>query len=161
LQRRLASSTCAIHESLKRRLQKQQGLLEELEALPPAARARRLAALQGRLIDREQDEEDLDDQARTQVGDEFTSATELEPLAAEVAVLKELAERARAVRERANDSKLAKLRACLERSQFTELRDGKGKLLIFTEHRDTLNYLRGVLERWGYSTCEIHGGMNP
>ena len=39
--------------------------------------------------------------------------------------------------------------------------DGRGKLLIFTEHRDTLNYLRDNLERWGFSTCQIHGGMNP
>ena len=49
LQRRLASSACAIHESLKRRLQKQHDLLEELEALPPAQRSRRLAATPGPL----------------------------------------------------------------------------------------------------------------
>src|SRR5207302_6479824 len=117
LQRRLASSTCAIHESLKRRLQKQQELLEELEALPPAARTRRLAALQGRLIDAEQDDDDLDDEARTQIGDQYTAAAELEQLAAEVAVLKELVEQAGKVREPAIDSKLAKLRECLERAQ--------------------------------------------
>jgi SNF2 family DNA or RNA helicase len=56
-QRRLASSTRAIHESLQRRLQKQRELLEELEAMPSAHRARRLAQLQGRLADAEQDEE--------------------------------------------------------------------------------------------------------
>jgi superfamily II DNA or RNA helicase len=161
LQRRLASSTCAIHESIKRRLQKQQELLEELEALAPAARARRLATLQGRLIDQEQEEDDLDDEARTRIGDQFTAAGELDQLATEVAVLKDLVEQARRVREQANDSKLAKLRECVTRSQFNELRDGRGKLLIFTEHRDTLTYLRGHLERWGYSTCEIQGGMNP
>lgn len=43
LQRRLASSTMAIHESLRRRLEKQQGILRDLEGLPPAQRARRLA----------------------------------------------------------------------------------------------------------------------
>ena len=63
LQRRLVSSTCAIHESLKRRLKKQEDLLEELEELTPAQRARRLAALQGRLADAELDEDDLDDAA--------------------------------------------------------------------------------------------------
>src|SRR5262249_7942381 len=81
--------------------------------------------------------------------------------AAEVAVLKDLVEQARKVREGGTDSKLAKLRECLHRSQFNELRDGRGKLLIFTEHRDTLNHLREHLAQWGYSTCEIHGGMNP
>jgi hypothetical protein len=39
LQRRLVSSTCAIHESIKRRLKKQDDLLEELEGLSPAQRA--------------------------------------------------------------------------------------------------------------------------
>jgi hypothetical protein len=34
-------------------------------------------------------------------------------------------------------------------------------LLIFTEHRDSLNHLRHNLEKWGYSVTEIHGGMNP
>jgi len=36
-----------------------------------------------------------------------------------------------------------------------------GKLLIFTEHRDTLKHLRQHLEKWGYTVTEIHGGMNP
>ena len=58
------------------------------------------------------------------------------------------------------ESKLKALRRCMEDTQFHELTDGRGKLLIFTEHRDTLEYLRRHLQQWGYSTCEIHGGMN-
>jgi superfamily II DNA or RNA helicase len=161
LQRRLASSTCAIHESLKRRLQKQQDLLDELEGLPPAARAKRLAGLQVRLIDREQEEDDLDDEARSQITDEYTAAAELEQLAEEVTVLEDLVEQARKVRGQAIDSKLSALGQCLRQAQFTELQDGRGKLLVFTEHRDTLTYLKGHLEGWDYTTCEIHGGMNP
>ncbi len=161
LQRRLVSSTCAIHESLKRRQKKQQDLLEELKGLSPAQRARRLAALQGRLPDAEQEEDDLDDAVRDQLVDEYTAALELEQLRAEIAALKELVEQARRVRENANDSKLAALKKCLGEAQFLELKDGRGKLLLFTEHRDTLGYVRDHLQRWGYSTCEIHGGMNP
>jgi len=161
LQRRLVSSTCAIHESLKRRLKKQEDLLEELQRLTPAQRAKRLAALQGQLPDVEQDEDDLDDAVRDQLADEYTAALELEQLRAEVSALKELVEQARQVRENASDSKLASLKKCLGEAQFLELRDGRGKLLIFTEHRDTLGYIRNHLERWGYSTCEIQGGMNP
>jgi hypothetical protein len=41
------------------------------------------------------------------------------------------------------------------------LRDGRGKLLVFTEHRDTLSYVQEHLKLWGYTTCEIHGGMSP
>jgi SNF2 family DNA or RNA helicase len=161
LQRRLVSSTCAIHESLKRRLKKQQDLLDELEVLSPAQRAKRLTALQGRLPDAEQDEDDLDDEVRDQLVDEYTAALELEQLRGETAALKELVEQARRVRELANDSKLAALKKCLGEAQFIELKDGRGKLLIFTEHRATLGYVREHLGRWGFSTCEIHGGMNP
>jgi len=161
LQRRLVSSTCAIHESIKRRLKKQENLLEELERLTPAQRAKRLAALQGRLPDAEQDEDDLDDAVRDQLADEYTAALELEQLRAEISALKELVEQARRVRENANDSELAALKKCLGEAQFLELKDGRGKLLIFTEHRDTLGYVRDHLERWDFSTCEIHGGINP
>src|SRR5436309_5680576 len=50
LQRRLASSTQAIAESLRRRFEKQQELLDELESLSPAQRAKRLAQIHGRLV---------------------------------------------------------------------------------------------------------------
>ncbi len=161
LQRRLASSTNAIHESLKRRLEKQRKLMEELEALPANQRARYLDRIRGRLTDDEIDEDDLDDAARDRLTDEFTAAVELDQLRAEVAALKDLVEQARRVREHATDSKLNALSQTLQRAQFAELQDGRGKLLIFTEHRDTLSYLQEQLERWGYSTVTIHGGMNP
>ncbi len=161
LQRRLASSTMAIYESIRRRLERQQDLLKELEELPPAQRGRRLAQLQGRLSDIEQEEDDLDDAERDQLADQFTSAAGLDQLRAEVAALQDLLAQARRVRDHAADSKLTALKACLERAEFRELSDGRGKLLIFTEHRDTLNYLCEHLGRWGYTTCHIHGGMNP
>ncbi len=161
LQRRLASSTMAIYESIRRRLEKQQDLLRELEEMPPAQRARRLAQLQGRLADVEQDEDDLDDADRDRLADQFTAALGLDQLRAEIAALQELLAQARRVRDHANDSKLAALKECLERAEFRELSDGRGKLLIFTEHRDTLNYLCEHLGRWGYTACQIHGGMNP
>ena len=160
-QRRLASSTHAIHESLCRRQKKLDDLLRELEDLPPSQRSRRLAQLQGRLSDTEQDEDDLDEATRDDLLDEATAAAELDQLRAEVAELGDLVARVGRVRESGRDSKLVALRNCLQRAEFDELKDGRGKLLIFTEHRDTLNHLRENIERWGYSTCEIHGGMNP
>lgn len=161
LQRRLASSANAVYESLRRRLEKQGRLLEELEALPPGQRTAFLERLRGRLTDPELDEDDLDEATRDELTDAFTAAEELDAMRAEVAALRELVEQARRVRDRAPDSKLAALRDCLQRAQFAELKDGRGKLLIFTEHRDTLTYLRQHLSAWGYTTCEIHGGMNP
>ncbi len=161
LQRRLVSSTCAIHESIKRRLKKQQELLDELEKLTPPQRAKRLAVLHGRLPDIEQEEDDLDETTRDYLVDEYTAALELEQLRAEIVALKDLENQARKVRENATDSKLTALKRCLNEAQFLDLRDGRGKLLIFTEHRDTLNYICNHLEQWGYSTCHIHGGLNP
>jgi superfamily II DNA or RNA helicase len=161
LQRRLASSTQAIAESLRRRFEKQDKLLEELESLSPAQRAKRLAQIQGRITDAEQDEDDLDDAERDLLTDEFTTAMELDQLRAEIAALRDLLAQARRVRDHATDSKLTALRDCLAKAEFNELKDGRGRLLIFTEHRDTLNHLLDHLARWGYSTCQIHGGMNP
>jgi len=160
-QRRLASSTRAIHESLARRLKKQQDLLEELEGLSHAQRAKRLAQMQGRGGDVEQDEDDLDDAARDQLLDETTLVAELDQLRTEIAALKDLVAAAARVREHVSDSKLGALKDCLTKAEFRELTDGRGRLLIFTEHRDTLVHVREHLESWGYSTCEIHGGMGP
>ncbi|MXY51427.1 MAG: DUF3883 domain-containing protein [Gammaproteobacteria bacterium] len=160
-QRRLASSTHAIHQSLGRRHQKLDDLIRELDALPPAQRARRLAQLQGRLSDSEQDDDDLDEASRDALIDEATSAAELDQLRVELAELADLVAQVSRVRAIGRDSKLVALRECLQRSEFDELKDGRGKLLLFTEHRDTLDYLREHLEAWGYSTCQIHGGMNP
>jgi SNF2 family DNA or RNA helicase len=162
-QRRLASSTMAIYQSLCRRLDKQKALLEELENLSPAQRAKRLAQLQGRLSDAEQEEDDLDEAQRDELVDETTAAVELDQLRAEIAALGEIVARSKRLKDKGpeTDSKLAALQACLKKAEFHELTDGRGKLLVFTEHRDTLYYLREHLDRWGYSTCEIHGGMNP
>ena len=141
LQRRLASSTYAICESIRRRLERQQALLEQLDELTPQQLARRLAQLQGQVTDVEQEEDDLDDDVRDRLVDEITAAVELDQLRAEIAALRDLHAQAKRVRDYARDSKLASLRQCLERAEFKELADGRGKLLIFTEHRDTLTYL--------------------
>jgi len=161
LQRRLASSARAIHESLKRRHARQQEIFEKLEAMTPAERTKHVAALQRRMPDAEIDDDDLDDEARDELVDSYLGDTELDRLAEEIAALTELIEQARKVREGATDSKLAALRECLARAEFSELEDGRGKLLIFTEHRDTVDYLCEQLGKWGYTTCEIRGGMNP
>ena len=50
------------------------------------------------------------------------------------------------VRDSGRDSKLVALRKCPERAEFDELEDGRGELLVFTEHHDTLNHLREHLD---------------
>jgi superfamily II DNA or RNA helicase len=159
-QRRLASSTHAIYASLARRLKKLEELIRELDGLAPGQRSKRLAQTQGR-GDVELDDDDLDDEARDQLLHETTVAGELDQIRAEIAALKEVTARAARVREHVGDSKLGALQECLGVAEFGELTDGRGRLLIFTEHRDTLVHIRHHLESWGYSTCQIHGAMNP
>jgi len=160
-QRRLASSTHAIYESIRRRLEKRKVILDDLEKLSPSERAKRFAQMQKKFTDDEQDEDDLDDGERDQLIDDFTTVGEMNQLNVEIAVLTDLLGMAKKVADNAGDSKVSALRECLKKAEFDELKDGRGKLLIFTEQRDTLEYLRRNLEQWGYSTCEIHGSMNP
>lgn len=160
-QRRLASSTRAIYESLKRRIKKQKEFLEELESLPVEERIKRLENIRGRLPDEELDEGDLTEEDKDRLTDEFIIAQEIDQLKEEIAALQDLVIQAEKVYKQAPDSKLKALKNCLERAEFSELRDGRGKLLIFTEHRDTLQHLKEHLQKWDYTTCEIHGGMDP
>src|SRR3989454_8257766 len=90
----------------------------------------------------------------------FPVVMRVDQLRDEVRALESLVQEAATVMASGEESKLKALRRCLEDVQFHELIDGRGKLLIFTEHRDTLEYLRRHLQQWGYTTCEIHGGMN-
>jgi len=159
-QRRLASSTFAIYESLKRRLQKQKDFLEELESLTPKERAKLLEKRRGIIVDEEMDEGDIDEQEKDKLITEFSCAREIDELKEEIAYLKDLVQLAKNVYEKAPDTKLKALKDCLERAEFNELKDGRGKLLIFTEHKDTLSYLKEKIESWGFSVCEIHGGMD-
>ncbi len=134
-QRRLASSTFAIYQSLERRLKKQKEFLEELERLSPTERLRLLERRRGVAIDEEMDEGDMDEQDRDILINEFTCAREINEIKEEIVALKDLVEKAKIVYERTPDTKLKALKECLERAEFAELKDGRGKLLIFTEHR--------------------------
>jgi superfamily II DNA or RNA helicase len=56
------------------------------------------------------------------------------------------------------EAKFAELLAVLDSSDV--IRSEDEKLLIFTEHRDTLNSLAKRLEEKGYTVATIHGGMD-
>ena len=80
LQRRLASSTMGNLRIAQAATRSSSKLLEELEVYRLRSGSR-LAQLQGRLIDAEQDEDDLDDEQRDQIADGFTTAMALDQLA--------------------------------------------------------------------------------
>jgi urease gamma subunit len=66
-------------------------------------------------------------------------------------------QQARALEERETSSKLAKLRQVLVEQNLFE--DPRTKLLIFTEFKETLDYLVTTLRKWGFRVTQIHGGM--
>lgn len=160
LQRRLASSLYAITRSLHKRHDRFITILEELDALRPAEQARRLQQLRLLDMDAEQDVDDHEENELDELVEGTLAIERIDQLRAEVAALQRLVDLADQTLALGEETKLRKLQQLLEGTDFDELRDGRGKLLIFTEHKDTLDYLRTNLERWGYSTCEIHGGMN-
>lgn len=165
LQRRAASSSWALLQSLERRL----GRLKEYIAAIMANKLseREMQVQQDRLKvfdieDQMTGEEETAQDGREQrdVAEDqamgATAATNLAELQVEKLQVVSLVELARRVYEAGEDSKFEKLRQIIQDEQF------KGeKLLIFTEHRDTMDFLVRRLEALGYTgeVAHIHGGM--
>src|SRR5207247_2328356 len=71
--------------------------------------------------------------------------------------VKALAEEAAKFEESGTEAKLVRLRALLDSEGFFANPDQR--LLIFTEFKDTLDYLVDRLRQWGFRVGTIHGGM--
>jgi superfamily II DNA or RNA helicase len=149
-QRRFASSARAIRRSLENRSER---LTDNLK------RARLTALTAGDLPDAE-DLDEMDEDQREHF-EKLIEAVSLSQNPAqvneEVALLKELADRARQLEESESEAKLAKLRTVLKEQGFFDKPDER--LLIFTEFKDTLDYLVENLRKWGFKVAFIHGGM--
>lgn len=162
MQRRLASSLGAIRSSLRKRADRITERLSELESLPPAEQARRLRELRlaEPLEDSEQEIDDATEADEEAAVEGVVVAETLDGMRTEVQALERLVRQAdELIAGDESEAKLDALRDCLQKAELAEVRDGRGKLLIFTEHRDTLDYLDRNLRAWGYSTCAIHGGL--
>ncbi|MHB1162335.1 MAG: helicase-related protein [Chloroflexota bacterium] len=186
LQRRLASSPEAIYQSLRRRGERLEGRLRELELLQRGA-ANALTAMP--LFDAE-DVEELEDApdneveaAEEEILDQATAARTIAELKAEIETLKRLTALALAVRRSGEDRKWRELASLLGeiftpaalagRVAEESAPYGAGtiprpvpsphqKLVVFTEHRDTLNYLGtriSTLLGRPEAVVTIHGGM--
>jgi superfamily II DNA or RNA helicase len=162
LQRRLASSPEAIYQSLSRRRRR----LSERLAEERAGRQARPLTDQGPDID-EDDLEDLDsdeiEQIEEAVLDEATAARTLAELEAEVVTLARLEVLAETVRRSGQDRKWTELVGLLEQTDQLDDQGARRKLIVFTEHRDTLNHLVGRLRTWfgrPEAVVAIHGGVH-
>jgi SNF2 family DNA or RNA helicase len=189
LQRRLASSPEAIYKSLLRRRERLESRLREMELLRRGAEAPPLIDPQQPQLDAE-DLEDLEDapenevdELETQILDQATAARTITELKAEIDTLKNLEALADVVRRSGEDRKWCELASLLGEiftpagisNQIAECAAPYGsgpiapptpspqqKLVIFTEHRDTLSYLeKRITTLLGRSEAvvTIHGGM--
>ena len=133
----------AIYESIRRRLEKQQAISDGAgDSCHPRSEPAGLPSCRAASPTPSRTRTTSTKPSATSLTDEFTAAVELDQLRSEIAALQELLAQARRVRDQADDSKLAALQGMSgTRAEFKELSDGRGKLLIFTEHRDTLNTL--------------------
>jgi SNF2 family DNA or RNA helicase len=170
LQRRLASSSAAIHMSLKRRLARLERTLAETLAQRDGAQGRisqpELNAITVADIEEIDDDEATADEAEAAeetAVDLATAASTIAELRLEIERLKELEALAAHVRKLGTDTKWTELSTLLQ--EEPEMRDaggGRRKLIVFTEHRDTLDYL---VERIGTflgrpeAIVAIHGGL--
>jgi hypothetical protein len=75
----------------------------------------------------------------------------------EILQLSKLIVQARLLEAREIESKLVKLKEVLTEHKVFD--DPKMKLLLFTEHKDTLDYLVGKLREWRLTVTQIHGSM--
>ena len=164
-QRRLASSTFALMRSFERRLDR----LDEAIALVQAGRSDELERRQTRIantpdfLESRTADEDAGDEGGREGHEAFEesalgglAATALIDLREERAVVEDLLARTRHLAEAGEDSKFEKLRAVMTDPAFA-----REKLIVFTEHRDTAEFLVHRLEGLGFTgqVALIHGGL--
>ena len=168
LQRRLASSPEAIYQSLKRRRNKLKRSVEDEKLRQRGqALAETLNGSNGLPEDIWDSADDLPSEdyeaLEERLVDQATASQTIPELEAEIIILEGLEEQARQVVHSGQDRKWDELSRLLQ--DTPEMHDDAGrqrKLIIFTEHRDTLNYLavkiRGLIGS-EEAVVMIHGGV--
>ena len=152
LQRRFASSTYALLRSLERRKKRLEDLLKEVQE-------------RGKIPNANFDSEaveDLSEEERwkeEEIWETLSVAENREELEKEINIIDKLIAQARVIIQGEEEIKLKELKNSLTelRRKYTDPKDKK--ILIFTESRDTMEYLEKKVTEWGYSTNTIHGGM--
>ena len=149
LQRRFSSSVYALLESLKRRKKR----LEELKS----------SAYQQREPEEVINFEEVEDMSESERWAEeikwetITLSENMKELEEEIRTVDELIRRAEDILRNEEETKLKELKETLLglKEEFKDF-----KIIIFTESKDTLEYLNEKVKSWGFSTVIIHGGMN-
>jgi superfamily II DNA or RNA helicase len=159
LQRRFASSIYAVRRSLERMKEKREHILEDPEKYRQAQIARRLP----------EDFDDLPEEEQQEMIAELEDVVvshSPEVLREDIGELSSLIRQAKVLEEKEQEVKVRRLKSLLTECGVFE--DPNMKLLIFTEHKDTLDFLvgdgrdgrpMGKLREWNLTVTQIHGGM--
>lgn len=151
LQRRFASSTYALLQSLKRR----KARLEEYLRSGKIAEEPIQLTLED-LLELE-DEEEKERWRKEREMETQPIARKREQIRREIQTLEELIRMSEDLIAMEQETKLRKLKETLE---IIRKEHGSEKILIFTEFKDTLDHLVKKLEEWGYNVTSIHGEMS-
>lgn len=157
LQRRMASSIYALLKSLKRRKARLEEILNGKQVLN-----NKLHSVNDYLDDLDDEEEELR-WKKEEEWETLTFARDDRELHEEIHTLDQLIQQANRIIEKGEEggeTKLSALRKAIEEGfrQIEEIH-GNPKILIFTESKDTLDYLVEKIRSWGYKVNFIHGGM--
>ncbi len=159
LQRRFASSVYAVRRTLERMKRRREKILADPERY-------RWEQIQRKVPDDFDDLTEEEQEAILTDLEEVVLAVDPEALREEILQLGKLIDQAIRLEAREVESKLIKLKETI--TQEGIFHDAKMKLLVFTEHKDTLDYLAGdgkegrplgKLREWGLSVTTIHGSM--
>lgn len=163
-QRRLASSSWALLRSMERRIEKINDLIKKIEdnsisediLIQSNLTAKITEPFSSPTDEEEYSGENEKDEKYEDVVLGSMVARNLKDLYYEKENVKVLIEKARQVYDNGCESKFEKLREVIELPEYKE-----EKLLIFTEHKDTLEFLTNKLEALGYvgRIAFIHGGL--
>ncbi len=163
LQRRLASSPEAIFQSIKRRRERLERRLREEQM---GARGQRVLAETIAAAPEDEDDLNAEEQENLEESliDQATASQTIAELADEISSLQVLEQQAKALVASGKDRKWDELSRILQNEP--QMHDAGGrmrKIIIFSEHRDTLNYLHekiaGVLGSHA-AIVVIHGGVH-
>ena len=164
LQRRLASSPAAIHKSLSRRrsrLEEQLAMLKKSSGVPAAE-------FPGKDFPAESFDEfdELPQGELEDIEDIYcsgsTAALTAGEISAELKTLKHLEDLAQGVLHSDQDAKWVELRRILKEDMLKDAEGLRRKLIIFTEARDTLEYLQAKISNYlgkPDAVAVIHGGV--
>jgi len=150
LQRRFASSTYALRRSLERMRERREKILED-----PAKY--RQEQIEKRIPENFEDLPEDEQQKILSDLEGVVASVDPAALREEIFELGKLIDQSRELEKREVETKLSRLKEVLKAQGVFD--DPKMKLLLFTEHKDTLDYLVGKLRDWGLSVTQIHGGM--